>query len=398
LTGDQELPPQLIGFLHHAAVHSPHYASTAWAKRMVAGNATRFSEIAVTLKKTVLANPSAFISRFNPPDFGKPVLKHTSGSTGHALAVYKAEGHFRVNAMENTRLLAGWNIEKIPVRVTYMEPDDDHSSGTIETAEATNGTIDHLVFTRSADKIAKVVLETKAQFLAARPSQIEAMLDSGNDFSNLQLVKTSTEAVSDQLFAQIKLLPHCKIVDLYGSVETGLIAASCPRCGLYHLADRNVLVEVLRDDDVPAQASELGRVVATVFSNPAMPLVRYDLGDMVRYTTSSLCQPGRMSFTRIYGRERMMFVLPNGERILPALSASEVLALGIKRFKMVQTNASQIELRYMGFEAGLKLDAVAVQNMIDRELSPQFFATAVEVTEFPLAPSGKYLMHERLIS
>ncbi len=390
-------PPHVLGFMKFAAKHSPYYQEFDWAKNLLASLPLRLQDVPITKKATVQNAPHLFRSTFDPPQAGRVIEKATSGSTGEPMRVFKSESHFAINAAENVRLFKDWKLADHKVRVAYKIPDDNHPMGTIESVPLPNNAVSHNIYTRSADQISALIEKTRPTFVSARPSMLAAILDREFDFGFLNLLQSNAEAVPDELFAKAKALPQCRIVDAYGAVETGLIAVNCAKCGFYHIADRNVFVEVLRDDDEPAAEGELGRVVVTVFNNPSMPLLRYDLGDMVKFTTSSPCQPGRMSFVRVFGRERMMFKLPSGERVMAVLDPASLHAMGIKRFKLVQTTKTDIEFRYIAKSHGLILDQAKIQSMVDREISPQFKVNLVPVSELPNAPSGKYLWNERLI-
>ena len=93
----------------------------------------------------------------------------------------------------------------------------------------------------------------------------------------------------------------------------------------------------------------------------------------------------------------MMFRLPSGELVVPRLNADTVLKLGVARFKMVQTTPHNIEFRYQ-LRDGAQLSVAAIQALVHQQMSPLLGVTLKPVTEFPLAPSGKYLMHERLFA
>ena len=389
--------PQVLGFMRFAARHSPYYREFDWAKNLLAGLPLRLQDVPITKKSAVQTAPHLFRSTFDPPQAGRVIEKTTSGSTGAPMRVFKSESHFAINAAENERLFKDWKLADHKVRVAYKMPDDKNLMGTIESVPLPNNAVSHNIYTRSADQIAALIQKTRPSFVSARPSMLAALLDRDVDFSFLKLLQSNAEAVPDELFASAKALPHCRIVDAYGAVETGLIAVNCEKCGFYHIADRNVFVEVLRDDDEPAAEGELGRVVITVFNNPSMPLLRYDLGDMVKFTTRSTCQRGRMSFVRVYGRERMMFKLPTGERVMAILDPATLHDMGIKRFKLVQTTKTEIEFRYIGKTPDLVVNQDTIQSMVDREISPHFKVILVPVTELPNAPSGKYLWNERLI-
>jgi phenylacetate-coenzyme A ligase PaaK-like adenylate-forming protein len=120
--------------------------------------------------------------------------------------------------------------------------------------------------------------------------------------------------------------PNYSHYDTYGSIESGIIAGKCPQCGNYHIADRHLIVELLGEDDGPAQPGAIGRVVVTPLYNLAMPLLHYELGDFAILAADTGCQKSRYGFTRIVGRERNLFRLPDRSRIVPRLHAKDVMA------------------------------------------------------------------------
>jgi phenylacetate-CoA ligase len=390
-------PPHIKAFLLHAARHSPYYRDQDWAKNLLAGLPIRLQDIPVTPKSIVQQNPNAFRSEFDPPQAGSAQLKHTSGSTGTSLTIAKSALHFEINNRENERLMAPWNPQQYPVAAHYRLVDDKHPIGTVDHFVSPKGIQQSNLYGASTHQIGTLLREKRVPYFTGSPNMALSILQDGNDYNFLRLVKTLMEAVPDQLRQAIKNLPDCRHVDLYGSVETALIGCTCPKCGFYHLAHANSLVEILNDNDEPAEEGALGRVVVTVFSNPATPLIRYDLGDIVRHSTKSLCAPGQVSLVQIYGREKMLFHLPGGGSSLPLLDSANIEALGVKRFKMVQTALDTIEFRYQMVEPQASLDVAGLEAVIARDMSPQFKVNPVAVTEFPLAPSGKYIMHERLI-
>ena len=93
----------------------------------------------------------------------------------------------------------------------------------------------------------------------------------------------------------------------------------------------------------------------------------------------------------------MMFIAENGQRIWPVLFASSVLELGIKRFKMVQISPREVEFRYETFEQGNVVKQEQLQRLVDSEMSTLFKIIPKPTNDFARSPSGKYLIHERLI-
>lgn len=77
----------------------------------------------------------------------------------------------------------------------------------------------------------------------------------------------STKAVATQDYGW-------RILDIYASNECGLMATSCPRCGQFHIHAETTLIELLDDENRPAQPGERAWVAATPLYNYAMPLIR----------------------------------------------------------------------------------------------------------------------------
>ena len=72
-----------------------------------------------------------------------------------------------------------------------------------------------------------------------------------------------------------------RVYDFYGSREVPSIAGECER-GSLHLFAFNNLVEILDDRGRVVPAGGLGNIVVTSLHNYAMPLIRYEIGDVAR--------------------------------------------------------------------------------------------------------------------
>jgi phenylacetate-CoA ligase len=75
-----------------------------------------------------------------------------------------------------------------------------------------------------------------------------------------------------------------RAIDSYGATETGALAGECP-AGAMHVYADHVHLEIFRGD-TPAPVGAFGDIVVTVLNNPAMPLVRYRVGDMGRLSAT----------------------------------------------------------------------------------------------------------------
>ena len=81
-----------------------------------------------------------------------------------------------------------------------------------------------------------------------------------------------------------------------------------------------ILLEVLDEDGENVSAGERGKVVVTNLHSFAMPIIRYEIGDIVVPTTEE-CSCGRSGYLlkSIEGRNDDFIKLPNNKVISPSV-------------------------------------------------------------------------------
>ena len=76
----------------------------------------------------------------------------------------------------------------------------------------------------------------------------------------------------------------CKCVSRYSNEENGFLGQDKEENNVFYLNRADYYVEVLKmDSDEPAEDGEVGRIVLTDLFNYAMPMIRYDTGDVGAY-------------------------------------------------------------------------------------------------------------------
>jgi len=99
-----------------------------------------------------------------------------------------------------------------------------------------------------------------------------------------RFILTSVEMLFEPMRTAIEEVFGCPVHDLYAAAEVGRMAVECSR-GRLHVLSYHNHVEVLDPQGAPVPPGEVGRVVVTSLHNRAMPLIRYDIGDLVRRTS-----------------------------------------------------------------------------------------------------------------
>jgi phenylacetate-CoA ligase len=181
-----------------------------------------------------------------------------------------------------------------------------------------------------------------------------------------KLVVTTAEEVTAAQRAAIERAYGPNIADFYGMTELGLVAWRSGPAQHYRLPAANLLLEFL-----PCAADdELERLIVTDLSGGAMPLIRYETGDLVRRDRALPDAP----ILRIAGREIDCLHLPGGRLVSPyRITTSLELLEGIEQYEVVQRQDLSVEvlIRTPEADAGPIFERVrrAVNQVCDGALS-----------------------------
>ena len=135
----------------------------------------------------------------------------------------------------------------------------------------------------------------------------------------------------------------CLVTDQYGFSEGGCNASRCEN-DYFHEDFEYGLMECV-DGKENSDGSVVGKIIATGFTNYAMPLIRYEVGDTATWTNVN-CQCGRKTRTisQINGRNEDFILTPEGNRV--------------QRFDYIFKNTpSIIEAQVLQFE----LDSIVIR-------------------------------------
>jgi phenylacetate-CoA ligase len=183
----------------------------------------------------------------------------------------------------------------------------------------------------------------------------------------------------------------------YGLNEIGLVACRC-EAGRYHVHVEHCQVEILNEQGRACALGETGRVVVTALGNAAMPLLRYDTGDLAEAVAGD-CPCGRTlpAFGGIVGRYSRIAYLPEGTLGLVDILRSAVEAMpleltrDLRQFQIHQSRDHGFELRLAArapLPAGF---AARVRGAWEENATAQAMPLAiVEVEEISRARGGKF--------
>jgi phenylacetate-CoA ligase len=149
-----------------------------------------------------------------------------------------------------------------------------------------------------------------------------------------------------------------RIADFYGMTEFGLMAWRGAEGGPYHMASRRLLMEFLPCGDDAA----LERLVVSDLSEGAMPLIRYETGDLVRRDPSLPGTP----IVRFVGREIDCLRLPGGGRLSPYRVTMSLEGIeGLEQYQVVQAADLSVEVIVRTSAAEAEPIAEAVRRAVN---------------------------------
>ena len=184
----------------------------------------------------------------------------------------------------------------------------------------------------------------------------------------------------------------CKVTNRYGCEEVSLIACECERHEGLHVNCDGVYVELIREGR-PVGPGEPGSVVVTDLTNRAMPIIRYQVGDVAVWADRPCsCGRGFPMLARIEGREADYVTTALGE-LVSGISLTENFAMlvpGIAQLQIIQEEVDRFVFRIVrGDDFGSSSLERIAQLVVERfGLGACYECEYVD--KIPQESSGKY--------
>ena len=266
---------RLQDLLSHACRTTAYYAPFA--------GATELSQFPVLQKRFIRERHADFLSSAYPSD--SLTTRTTSGSYGTPLAFYLTREKMLRHQAEIIYYArwAGYEVGCRHVQTRFMVIPSRLKLWMLNRVvmNPTSMTEEWLAAQRE-------MLRTESiKFIVSFPSVLAGIAsycrtcgDTPDDYRLRGIIATA-EQLSEDARSLIETTFGCPVLSRYTAEELGILAQECPTGKQHHLNGGSHVIEVLdRDRDVPAAPGEAGRVVVTDLWSHAMPLIRYELGDI----------------------------------------------------------------------------------------------------------------------
>ena len=276
------------------------------------------------------------------------ILQKTTGSTGQPIQVIKYHPLYSKDIDAIT--LLEWNWHKRDVRkkmglfrLGANDADEVRAGPPLEYLGEAAPMFQRSSVDRTTDELLDALAKHHPSYLLTNPMSLrmvaKSQLERPRNIAPIEQILTLADRVDDSLRELVKEAFGAKIVDRYSSVEFGMIALQCPEHNHLHVIVPNVHLEVVDEKNKPVPIGEPGRVLITGLHNFAMPLFRYEQGDIV--TLGKSCDTGITwpVIESVHGRVRSYIDGPDGERkLLTLFTADFLLMREIQDFRLVKFN------------------------------------------------------------
>ncbi|NLK10966.1 MAG: phenylacetate--CoA ligase family protein [Staphylococcus equorum] len=276
MEGDSLNGSQLNLLLEHAKNFVPFYKNLKFS---------RFEELPILTKNDYKKDYDALQSEYY---LNKPLHQmSTSGSTGTPFTVNQNMDKRKRTVAELIYFneIAG---QKLGDRYLYIKTWPMKKS-TIESIKQNvipidilhlnEETLEKIRVTLKRDKSVKSILAYASTYKVL----VDYLSDSGDtsEMFNIKAIFSSSALLDKETKEKLNQVFDCPIIDRYSNQENGVLAQTKSTLGEFYINRASYHIELLKlDSDKPAEAGELGRIVLTDLYNFAMPMLRYDTGDL----------------------------------------------------------------------------------------------------------------------
>lgn len=364
--------------------------TTAFYKNLKASD---FNLFPVINKNTVNENHNAFQSNLFTKQ--KLITRSTSGSTGTPFKIRHNKNKISRNSADNIYFseLAGfkigyqlwylrywglnfknsnfknWAQNLKPVEVINLNK--QRIAQLIKEIKRNSGHKGWLGFPSAFEEICKYLDETKSEPIDANFKSIIGMAESINDYTK------------ERMLYYFK----CPMVSRYSNMENGIIAQQNKNENNFTINWASYNIEILNlNNDEHAPKGSLGRIVITDLFNYAMPLIRYDTGD-IGSIDYSVTPP---VFSKIEGRKTDTIYNTKGQIVSSFIMINSVRFKGIKQIQLIQEG--KIEYIIKLNTSNTFTDEEGLIEKFKSFLGEDAIIKIQVVNEIPLLSSGKRKM------
>ena len=351
-------------------------------------NYQSLSDFPVINKMLVKDNLEQFVSKSTDEKKVKKVT--TSGSTGTPFTVYKDKNKLNRHAAENIYFneKAGYPLGQRLYYLRVWNKINNKSSlqrirenlVMADISELSSGAIQKLYGKMQKDRSPKTILGFASALIELNKGITRDCKD-----LNIKSIIAISEHLPQEVRNELSQKFNCPVVSRYSNMENGFIANQLIDDDIYEINTASYYVEILGlNDDLPVDEGEMGRVVVTDYFNKAMPLIRYDTGDI------AICKiKNNIPYlTSIEGRKTDLIYNTKGEPLSVHIVSNTLWEFKeLKQYQFIQYEKSSylLKINYNGVFSREKELELKLKKYLGTDADIKF----EYVSEIPVLNSGK---------
>jgi phenylacetate-CoA ligase len=349
---------QLLTLLKHAARYSEFWRQQLQqagfdSSRSDAQHAADvFHRLPALDRSTVQQQPEALRAHWPGLDEKRLIVSVSSGSTGVPVRVEKDASTYSPLYSAVSWQEGQWHQRDARLTIAVIGAGLQHADhdtwGSMYSALGMRGRSEvRAAESASVPEHLDWLLELKPAYLKCSPTLAaelaQCALDRGLQLP-LKHIISQWERVSPRHRELCQKAFSCPIVDRYSCEEAGWLALACTQHSL-HVCSATALIEIVDQNNRPCAPGVPGRVLITPLQSFAMPLLRYDLGDLAQWGEPCSCGLPMPVIGRLWGRIRQMIDAGKGRRIpMPFLGDDLGKLPSIRAFRIQQYDDGTLEL------------------------------------------------------
>ena len=208
----------------------------------------------------------------------------------------------------------------------------------------------------------------------------------------IKVCMTTSEVLFDDWREVIENVFKAPVADQYGSQEGQCLATECP-AGIKHINPEHGIMEVVDDKGKPVPPGAEGRILLTGIGNDAMPLIRYDIGDIASMPElSKPCSCGLRwpVLGKVSGRSGDIVWTPDGRPITYLDYHATKDVPGIIESQFIQDQEDHLRVLIVKSEDFSSEQEAAVRGEIQRRCQYSFRVDMEYVESIPRGARGKF--------
>ena len=222
---------------------------------------------------------------------------------------------------------------------------------------------------------------------------------------NPKIIFGSAELIDEESRKIIEKSFSAPYFDQFGCAEIDRSAWQCPERTGYHMDIDSVITQFVDGQGASTAPGENGDIVYTSLFNYAMPIIRYNIGDVGSESTDECnCNRGLPLMSVVEGRSDNFIPLPDGRFLSPRVFTNTMSLYknyhDIVQFMIIQQSLSQIDILIQK-----KLDSTISEGVMEGDLITHFrkilslkedvTLSIIFETNIPIEHNGK---HKSVIS